>query len=255
MTITINTRITDDAIATAFIKQFEANVQFREDGKIRVWCGCGRCGGSGYGPWQKDGGICYECYGADTKNFYQNIPPKAYAQRLKRRLRAQEKARQRRRQAIANKIEGQRDWCEKNGFGRITFEELDVVRAQQREVEKQAAPDVPVGRGEFTVTVIKIDVKSNGWGQRVVMTCKDDRGFMLWGSVPSNFVLFKRIRVYDDGDCSVYDQETLHRGDRLTFTASASVSDDPKFGFFKRPVKAELIAAAPGYALLQSENV
>ena len=91
--------------------------------------------------------------------------------------------------------------------------------------EKANAEPVPVTeeRIQFTGEVIKTTYKDyvlpNGMevGSQKC-TVKDDRGFVVWGG--------------DVGD----------KGDRVTFMATVTVSDnDPKFGFFKRPTKIEKI--------------
>jgi hypothetical protein len=52
------------------------------------------------------------------------------------------------------------------------------------------------------------------------MLVQDDRGFKVWGSVPSN--------LYDA------------KGRSVSFSAAIQPSeDDDKFGFFKRPTKAK----------------
>lgn len=60
---------------------------------------------------------------------------------------------------------------------------------------------------------------------RLVMLVQDDRGFKVWGSVPS----------------SISEAGT---GDRVTFSATIEASDKEDFGFFKRPTKAQILAAA-----------
>jgi hypothetical protein len=58
------------------------------------------------------------------------------------------------------------------------------------------------------------------------MLVRDDRGFKVWGTVPSSL-------------------PNTDRGDKVTFTASVERSNnDETFGFFKRPSKATLIEAA-----------
>ena len=91
--------------------------------------------------------------------------------------------------------------------------------------EKANAEPVPVTdqRIQFTGEVIKTATKHyflpNGMEVcSLKCTVKDDRGFVVWGG--------------DVGD----------KGDRVTFMATVTVSDnDPKFGFFKRPTKIEKI--------------
>jgi hypothetical protein len=95
------------------------------------------------------------------------------------------------------------------------------------------------------------------------MLVKDDRGFKVWGSIPSCLQLFdievseeieadhvERIRnnghdvKHVDGKwiLTTQQQRSLDKGDRVRFTATVTPSnDDAKFGFYKRPTKAELV--------------
>lgn len=55
------------------------------------------------------------------------------------------------------------------------------------------------------------------------MKVRDDRGFIVWGTVPSAF-----------------DHELV--GSKVKFSATVEASnDDPSFGFFKRSTQAALI--------------
>jgi len=105
--------------------------------------------------------------------------------------------------------------------------ELDRLEETRREVERTAdARPVPVTVERILITgvVVKVAVQENDFYCRDVMTVEDDRGFRLWGSVPSSL-----------------DIEDI-KNKRITFTAKVTQSDrDPKFGFFKRPTKAEMI--------------
>lgn len=112
------------------------------------------------------------------------------------------------------------------------------LQEQQREAENADRDPVPVSESRIQVTgeVVKTDwTEDTGYGSRKVMTVKDDRGFLVWGSVPD----------------SIYNVE---REQRVTFMARVEASKgqeatdwqverkaDPYFGFFKRPTKAEII--------------
>lgn len=92
----------------------------------------------------------------------------------------------------------------------------------------EAAGDEPVPvtseRIEFTGTIIKRYWKNTDYGDKLVMIFVDDRGFKIWGTVPTK----------------VWDTEV---GDRLRFAATVEASEtDPAFGFFKRPTKAEILS-------------
>lgn len=102
----------------------------------------------------------------------------------------------------------------------------DMVRTDAREekraAEKAQAVPVPVIEGRTSVSgeVVSVKWQENDFGGREVMTVRDDRGFLLWGSVPSSL----------DG---------IEKGERVSFMATIQRSDrDETFGFFKRPSKA-----------------
>ena len=244
----LSKRITTNETALLIINAFEPQVKIEND-KVVIPNECFRCGGSGYGYWNQDGGICYECRGKNTKGRVQRIAVKAYASKIKSKQRAEQRRKETAQARQDAKLESQRDWCDKNGHGRLTFAELNSNKQQERiakqDAEKLTASDVPTGRHEFTGVVIKTDVKDTGYGLRHVMTLKEDRGFILWGSIPSNLDMFDFLQTCPDTGDTWVDQRTLQRGDRVNFTATSEMSDrDSKFGFYKRPAKAELITAA-----------
>jgi len=100
--------------------------------------------------------------------------------------------------------------------------------------ETPAAP-VPTGKGvKVTGTVVKVDWKENAYGGRLVMTVKNDAGWLVWGTVPQSLTVDER--GYTTADSAV------KAGDAVSFTATIEASDRPEFGFFKRPTKAVRIA-------------
>lgn len=95
--------------------------------------------------------------------------------------------------------------------------------AAERAIEAEKATPVVTGTVQITGEIISVKFQDNAYGGRLVMTVRDDRGFKVWGSVPSSI--------------------SAERGQRVTFLASVEVSDrDETFGFFKRPRKAEVVA-------------
>jgi hypothetical protein len=100
-------------------------------------------------------------------------------------------------------------------------------RHQEQEVkraERAARPTAPVIIGQnvvITGTVTRTDAKYTDYGVRYVMTVEDDRGFRVWGSIPTGLA--------------------VNPGDRITFTATVEPSDDVSFGFVKRPRKAAVL--------------
>lgn len=124
-------------------------------------------------------------------------------------------------------------------YGRLTAKAADLVeKIAEEEAIKEAeealveaieaaagTEPVPVTdeRIKFTGTVVKEYWKSDDYGEKHVMIFLDDRGFKVWGTVPSKLW---EIKI----------------GDRLEFAATVKASDeDPGFGFFKRPTKAALL--------------
>ena len=142
-----------------------------------------------------------------------------------------------------NKLESQRNWCEQNGHGRITFAELDAKRAAERAAERAAAEDCPTGRVQVSGVVIKTEVRDSQFGAQYKMTVKTDGGWVAWGSIPSDLQLIEETIEHpadEHGDAwTETRQRALERGERVTFTATVSPSStDPKFGFYKRPANA-----------------
>lgn len=83
----------------------------------------------------------------------------------------------------------------------------------------------PVIEGKAVVVegeILTTKVQYGDYGSTLKMLVLDDRGFKVWGTVPSAV--------------------TATRGDRIRFTASTEASrDDETFGFFKRPRLAEIL--------------
>jgi hypothetical protein len=95
--------------------------------------------------------------------------------------------------------------------------------AAERAAQDAQKTSVVEGKGWITGEVLSVKWQENAYGGRQVMTVKDDRGFLVWGSVPARI-------------------DNVEKGDRVTFSASVEKSDrDETFGFFKRPTKASII--------------
>lgn len=111
----------------------------------------------------------------------------------------------------------------------------DNLRSAEREarMEREAAMPknpCPTGRGQITGECLSTKWKDSDYGPQLKMLVLDDRGFKVWGTVPGHL-------SGDDG---------LQRGDRITFVAAVTQSDDDElFGFFKRPSKAEILGDVP----------
>ena len=110
-------------------------------------------------------------------------------------------------------------------------------RTAEREAERAAAADCPEGRITLTGVVISTDLRENAFGTTWKMLFKSDDGFKLWGTIPT--ALFG----WDDEEGRNQFHADDMPGKRVTFTATVTPSaDDEKFGFFKRPTKAEWVA-------------
>lgn len=105
-----------------------------------------------------------------------------------------------------------------------------IIPAYQREIAHLAKPKTPVvcGRVRITGKVVSTKQQHTRYGTVTKVTVHDDRGFRVWGTLPS----------------AVWDADP---GDVIAFTATVSISDrDPEFGFFKRPADAEYVTYANG---------
>lgn len=105
---------------------------------------------------------------------------------------------------------------------RFAAEQTEKQRAT-RDAAHKAGENTPEGRVVITGTILAFKRQESMYGDVLKMLVQDDRGFRVWGSVPSSL---------DDAE----------RESRITFTATVTASDkDAKFGFFKRPAKAAVI--------------
>ncbi|NQU22366.1 MAG: hypothetical protein HQ567_13890 [Candidatus Nealsonbacteria bacterium] len=110
----------------------------------------------------------------------------------------------------------------------------------ERAAEKEAADPCPTGRVVIEGEVIKAEWKESAYGGSLKMTVKTPGGWLCWGTAPGAFDSIEEPREHDGETWTI--QRGLHRGDRVKFTATLTPSDrDPKFGFFKRPAKAEIV--------------
>ena len=99
------------------------------------------------------------------------------------------------------------------------FEEKQIARKEQAILDANAEP-VPVTdeRMQITGKILATKYVENDWGGSMKSLVQDDRGFKVWGTSQAD------------------------KGDRVTFMARVEVSqDDPKFGFYKRPTKVQIL--------------
>jgi hypothetical protein len=108
--------------------------------------------------------------------------------------------------------------------------------------EYAAAAECPEGRVQVTGTILSVKLVDNGWGAYSIdktwkMLVRDDSGFKVWGTIPTKLMEQTELFVTRQ----IYDNRSL-KGQRVTFAAATQPSDDDsKFGFFKRPTKAQLL--------------
>lgn len=123
-------------------------------------------------------------------------------------------------------------------FGSLTDKQYDYLgkllytishRAEieaQRAAEREKIEDVPEGRLQIVgeILSVKVEEPDEAMYPGIKMLVKSDAGgFKLWGTVPAAIVM-------------------AERGMKVQFTATVMRSNkDSKFGFFKRPTKAQII--------------
>lgn len=222
-----------------------------------IWQPCAKCSGTGFLP-EYAGihqGVCFDCNGTRGKYTTQR--------KLDRNAKARERYAAKREEREAERIakeaakaaeaaaqveaakaayaannpevmaalkvlggkfgESLRDDFERTGDLTQNQARAAVRIAKEQATEPEAAP-VPAGRLEVTGTVKTTKWVDNAYGGSLKMLVLDDRGFKVWGTVPSAL--------------------EVDRGSRVTFKATLEASaDDETFGFFKRPASASLVAA------------
>lgn len=132
-------------------------------------------------------------------------------------------------------------------------------RDAAKKAESEANP-VQTGRIQITGEIVGTKVYYGDYGTVYKVTVKDDRGFKVYGSLAKALVEtfedeFMQAHLNSEGhyDFGTYGPECWFRGvdgveddhgvkgRRITFTATVEASDDdPGFGFFSRPTKAQL---------------
>lgn len=176
---------------------------------------CHRCNGTGEYAYFSIGqvvyGACFSCRGRGYR-LYKTSPEV----RAKARAKAQAK-----REAKFAALQAEREAraIEAANRGAYTLYLYSLARAS-REALKPPKQPVPAGRVEVTGTVISTRQEWSQYGTQCKALVEDDRGFRLWGNLPS----------------AIWNAE---KGDRVTFVAALTASsDDEFFGFWKRPTKA-----------------
>lgn len=130
--------------------------------------------------------------------------------------------------------------------------EFEAKRAEfeaKRAEEKAAATPVIEGKIQITGTVLSTKFVDNDFGGALKMLVADDRGFKVWGTVPSSIASqgYHDVKLTDEATGSREYAEWIAtpfacKGAKVTFSATVERSrDDESFGFFKRPTKASVL--------------
>lgn len=135
--------------------------------------------------------------------------------------------------------------------GSLTENQVAAVRRIAAQEAARPAP-APALEGRIVIAgeILSVRAVESYFGGREQVTYKarilDDRGFTVWGSLPSSITQ----PIYDtfySGDRSRYDDgrdvwTKAARGRRVQLTATVEQSsDDETFGFYKRPTAAQLL--------------
>jgi hypothetical protein len=111
-------------------------------------------------------------------------------------------------------------------YGNVSEPQVKFIHSllgaiDNRAAENAAAAPVPSGRVVIEGVVLSVKVTEDQFGSHTKILVRDNTGFKVWGSRFS-------INGFDGG---------VQKDDQVKFTATVEPSsDDPKFGFFKRPV-------------------
>lgn len=249
---------TEKALIERGIEPYAYSTEFdgRDDSE-QVRVACGRCGGAGILSMyvHLNGGVCFECDGIPystttvgelrrkdrertqgmNRNMLRNEKERAARVAKANAERAEAEAK---RAAFLAQHEGLEDVLKAvpGDFGaslriqlndRGSLSEKQVAAARRvaaEQAERAAAPAVVEGRGVLTGVVKSTKWVDNDFGGALKMTLADDRGFVVFGTVPN--------AIADD----------VEAGDRVTFTARVEQSrNDASFGFYSRPSKASII--------------
>lgn len=248
-----------------------ANTEIRSNridkpGYIRIDAPCTRCGGSGIvRPW----GVCFRCGGPGREPNGERVyayPVSWTDEQVEAHVQGRkDKAAAARDRKAAKQAAAREAFLATNSelatlfaewsadrpafgsfvndvlwkldhYGSISERQVEVVlqaaakdrqwaadKAAQKAADEAAAKPVPTGTVQIEGEVLTTQWRETEWGSSLKVLVKGD-GWKVWGSAPSAL-------------------HGLDKGDVIRFTASVEASnDDPTFGFFKRPRKAELVS-------------
>lgn len=131
---------------------------------------------------------------------------------------------------------------------------LHEIKAQREEREAARRPVITGKAIQIEGEVVSVKVHETYFGHRTQYTTKivvrDDRGFKVWGTLPSELAAELHLAFLDAKEAEGYSKYDFGpdcwlesvKGRRIRFTANIEASDRDDsfdFGFFKRPRKAE----------------
>jgi hypothetical protein len=142
------------------------------------------------------------------------------------------------------------DWIGRKAYGIAAFIPEGFYRDQAKQAERDlrdaaeakrrdaAAPVPTEGRVTIEGTIASIRTRETDFGIVEKVTVVSDEGWKVWGTLP------RALAGTYDWDLGEVVGEA-HEGDRIRFVARITAADDdPTFGFFARPTKAEIVAPA-----------
>lgn len=220
-----------------------------------IWQDCWKCGGTGFLAEYANifQGVCFGCDGTRGKHTTQRkldrnakarerYAAKKEAERVERHAKAEADeaearslaSRTREQFVAANPGIEQALEVLDGDFGKDLRERLDefgalterqtaaALRIAAEKATEPAPSPVVEGRIEIVGKVSTTKWVDNAYGGALKMLVLDDRGFKVWGTVPSAL--------------------EVEQGYRVGFTATVTAStDDESFGWYKRPSKAEVL--------------
>ena len=129
-------------------------------------------------------------------------------------------------------------------FGSLTENQTAAIRRGLHPEMNEGKTPVLTGRVVITGTVRSTKSYDNDYGTAYKMLVEDNRGFKVFGSIPSalwdEVEFLGSYRKNSWGETDGVMQKLV--GMEITFTATVEESrDDKSFGIFKRPAKASIV--------------